>query len=345
MKRTKGFALSAVLSVALAIGIPGCTGQREAPSPAGKTRAAAERKPVEGKLRVALLTPGPVSDAGWSAMAYEGLVAIRDELGAEINHQEARDARIPEAMRAYAREGYHLVIGHGYEYNAPAAEIGPSFPNTVFLSSSGNLTRENVGTFRFYLEQGFYLAGVMAGLMSRSGTVAMIGGDDVPSIRSTFKGFEAGVKSVRPDAQVIQIFTGSGQDVARARQATLQAIDQGADFVVHQANAAAKGVFDACRDRGVFAFGANLDQNGDPSGVVLASAVIRARPAFVEQAKRVRDGTFRGEVTLQGMEDGSVDFVINPALADRIPAEVRRRVEETKAKILSGEIVVPKDEF
>src|SRR5207302_1792090 len=117
-------------------------------------------------------------------------------------------------------------------------------------------TAPNAGAFRFYLEQGFYLCGFLAGSMSKTGKAAMIGGDDVPSIRSTFKGFSAGFLAARPNGQVIEVFTGNGQDVAAAKQATLNAIGQGADFVIHQANAAAQGVFDACKDKGVYAFGA-----------------------------------------------------------------------------------------
>jgi basic membrane protein A and related proteins len=303
--------------------------------------------PPAGKtFKVALLTPGPVSDAGWSAMAYEGLMAIKQELGAEVNNQEAKDPQIKDAMRQYAQDGYDLVIGHGFEYNAPAMAVGKDFPNTVFVSSSGKATAANVGAFRFYLEQGFYLCGMMAGYMSKTGTVAMIGGDDVPSIRSTFKGFAAGFKAARPGApEPIVVFTGSGTDVAEAKQATLNAINQGADFVIHQANAAAQGVFDACKDKNIYAFGANLDQNNNASGIVIASGVIVAKPAFVDLAKRVKDHTYKGEVSLMGMDKGAIEFVINPKLKNKIPADVLKKLDDAMSKIKSGDLLVPKDPF
>jgi basic membrane protein A len=297
-------------------------------------------------FKVALITPGPVSDAGWSAMAYDGLMAIKQELGAEVNNQEATGTQIKEAMRQYAQDGYNLVIGHGFEYNEPAVEVAKDFPNTVFVSSSGGKTAENAGAFRFYLEQGFYLCGMMAGYMSKTGKVAMIGGDDVPSIRSTFKGFAAGWKAARPNgAEPIVIFTGNGKDVAQAKSATLQAISQGADFVIHQANAAAQGVFDACKEKHVWAFGANLDQNDNPSGAVIASAVIVAKPAFVDLAKRVQNHTYKGEISLMGMDKGAIDFLLNPALKDKIPAEVQKKLADAAAKIKSGDIKVPKEDF
>ncbi|MBC8064811.1 MAG: BMP family protein [Chlorobia bacterium] len=317
----------------------GCSGGDKTPTETTGSTAA------KSNLKVALLTPGPVSDSGWNAMAYKGLQEIQKELGAEVNNQEALDAKIKDAARTYAQQGYKLIFGHGFEYNKPFMEIGKDFPDTIFVSSSGSETGANVGAFRFYLEQGFYLAGMMGAKMSKTGTLAMVGGDEVPSIKSTFTAFKAGAEAAKPGIKVIQVFTGSGQDVAKAKQATLDAISQGADFVIHQANAAAQGVFDACKEKGVYAFGANADQNDNPSGAVIASAISRGESAFVEVAKQVEGGTFRGGVALMGMDKGVIDFIINPKMADKVPADLKSLIEETKAKIVKGELTVPKDEF
>lgn len=305
--------------------------------------AATEPSKPDAVFKVALLTPGPVSDSGWNAMAYEGLKGIESDLNAEVSQQEATGTKITEAMRAYARQGYKLVFGHGYEYNDPAMKVASDFPDTIFVSSSGGSVSANVGAFRFYLEQGFYLAGYLAGKMSK-GTVAMIGGDDVPSIRSTFKGFKAGAEAAHPGIRVIEIFTGNGQDQAAAHKAALSAIDQGADFLIHQANNAAKGVFQACEEKGVYAFGANLDQNSTSSAVI-ASAVIAAKPAFLSLAKEVQSGTYKGGIALKGMADGAIEFKINPTLQNKIPADVIKQISEVAIGIREGKIIVPKDEF
>lgn len=332
---------SSLLSLLLVFLLAGCTGGSGGETAKGAPPAQAPA----GQLKVALLTPGPVSDSGWSALAYQGLQAIKDQMGAEVNNQVAEGPQINDALRSYAQKGYNLVFGHGYEYNDPAIAIAKDFPNTVFVSSSGGKTAPNVGAFRFYLEQGFYLAGMMAAEMSKTGKIACIGGDNVPSIESTFKGFIAGAKAANPKIEVKKVYTGSGTDVAKAKQATLALIGDGCDFVIHQANAAAEGVFDACKEKGVYAFGANADQNGDPSGVVIASAVIVADPAFLNVAKQVKDGTFKGSVLLQGMDIGAIDFVVNPNLKDKIPPKVMADVEKAKADIKSGKLVVPKDDF
>lgn len=278
-------------------------------------------------------------------MAYDGLTGVKEKYGAEISNQEATGTQIKDAMRSYAQKGYDLIIGHGYEYNAPEAEIAKDFPKVKFVSSSGGAFGENYGAFRFYLEQGFFLAGYMAAEMSKTGKLAMIGGPDVPSIRSTFKAFKAGAMSANPKVQVFEVFTGSGDDIAKAKQATLAKIADGADFVIHQANAAAQGVFDACKEKNVWAFGANADQNDNASGAVIASAVIVAKPAFIELAKEVKEGSFKGSVLLMGMKDNAIDFVINPKLKDKVPADVQKKIADFAEKIKSGQFQVPKDNF
>jgi basic membrane protein A and related proteins len=298
------------------------------------------------KLKIALITPGPTNDSGWNAMALDGLNAIKDSMGADVSQEEASgEQKIKDSMKSYAQKGYDLIFGHGYEYNAPAAELGPDFPKTVFVTSSGDKTGPNVGAFRFELEQGFYLAGIVAGKMDKTNTVAMIGGDDVPSIRSTFDAFAAGAKSVKPGITVKEVFTGNGTDPAAAKTATLQAISQGADFVIHQANNAASGVFEACKEKNVYAFGANADQNSDPSGIILGSAVIVAKPAFLALAKEVAAGTYKGSVRSFGMDSGAIDFVFNPALTSKVPADVQKLVTDTEAKIKSGDVKVPERKF
>lgn len=301
----------------------------------------------EKPFKVALLTPGPISDAGWSAMAYEGLKGIETELKAQVSNEEnVGGAKIKDSMRSYAQDGYTLVFGHGFEYNEPAMAVAKDFPNTVFVSSSGGQTAANVGAFRFYLEQGFYLAGATAAQMTKSGTIATVAIQGIPSIDSTLEAFKAGAKSIKPDIKVLEIKLAGDKDLPQAYQATKEALNQGADFVIHQANAAAQKVFDACKEKsGCYAFGANLDQNANSSGVVLASAVIVAKPAFVDLAKRVKEGTYKGEVALYGMDKGAIDFIWNPALLSSVPESVQSKIKTLRADIESGKVVVPKAEF
>lgn len=311
----------------------------------GTNETATSGTEIKSDFKVALITPGPVNDSGWSALAYEGLLGIKTDMGAEVANQVATGNDIKEAMRSYAQKGYKIVFGHGFEYNEPGMQVAKDFPDTVFVSSSGGLTAKNAGAIRFYLEQSFYLAGVLAAKTSKTGVVGMVGGPDVPSIKSTFKAFRAGAMATNPAIQVLEVFTGSNDDVAKAKQAAEQMISKKADVIIHQANAGAQGVFNACKEGKAWAIGANLNQNDNESGVIIGSATIVAKPAFLEVAKLVKDGKFDGSVIQLGMEKGAIDIVFNEKLKASLPADAVAKVEEVKNDILSGKLVVPKDKF
>lgn len=327
------FPLLALLALPLATLLGGCRGDAPAPQ-------------SDAGFKVALLSPGPVSDAGWNALAYEGLLAIRDQLGAEVSQVETRTpAEFEEGFRDYARRGFHLVFGHGFEFQEAAAAVAPEFPRTVFITTSGNTVRDNVAPLRFMLEDATYLTGMMAGLMSKSGIAGAVGGMAIPSVESTLIAFEAGARAARADFKVLKSYTGNWDDVGAAKEAAAAQIQQGADFVIHNADAAGLGVFQAAQARGVYAFGTNKDQNALAPDVILASAVIDIPGAFLRVARDVKAGSFRAAITRLGIADGVITLVINPALRERIPPAVMARIESTRADIVAGRLDVPSAEF
>jgi basic membrane lipoprotein Med (substrate-binding protein (PBP1-ABC) superfamily) len=305
----------------------------------------------EPGFRVALLTPGSIADGGWNAGAYAGFEAIRDRLGAEVRHTETRTpAEFEEAFRDFASRGFDLVFGHGFEYQEAAAKVGAEFPGTIFVTTSGSTLRANVAPMVFELEQATYLLGVLGARMSRSGLLGLVGGRDLPSIRSTFTAFRAGAEAARPDVRVREVFIGNFDDSAAAREAAVALLEEGADFLMHQANDAGRGVFLAVAERAgrgerVYAFGTNRNQNDMAPEVVLASATLDIPAAFVEVARRVRDGSFRPEPIRLGLADGIVAVELNPKLAGAIPTEVRTELDSLEAEIRDGRLVVPRGDF
>ncbi len=293
-------------------------------------------------FKVALLSPGPVSDAGWNALAYEGLLAIRDRYGAEIAQVYTKTpAEFEEGFRDFARRGYDLVFGHGFEFQQAAVAVAPNFPGTVFIITSGSAVRHNVAPLRFMLEEATYLEGMLAALLSKTGKAGAVGGMEIPSVSSTIMAFRAGARSVRPDFEVVTSYVGNWEDVGGAKEATLALIQQGADFIFHNADAAGLGVIQAAQERHVLAFGANKNQNDVAPDVVLASAVIDIPRAFLTVAREVRDKQFVAQVERLGMKDGVVTLDFNPRLTDRVPEEVRARVDAARAKIIDGTLKVP----
>ncbi len=305
--------------------------------------ACQSQPPSQAGFKVALLSPGPVSDAGWNASAYEGLLRIRDELGAEISQVEVKTpAEFEHGFRDYASRGFHLVFGHGFEFQDAAAAAAPDFPNTVFVTSSGTTVRPNVAPMIFEMVQATYLMGVMTAMMSKTGKAGCVGGLEIPSVKSGFLALEAGAKSVHPDFVVVQSFIGNWEDVGAAKEAALALMDQRADFIFQNADAAGLGVFQAVQERGnVFAFGSNKNQNEIAPNVVLASAVLNVPQAFVNVARRVKEKTFHAELMRMGMKDGVVSLEINPKLQDKIPAHVLAKIEEVKTGILAGQVALP----
>src|SRR5688500_2002655 len=147
----------------------------------------------DAPFQAALLTAGPVSDAGWIAGAYEGLLMIRGSLGAEVSHQQTRTpAEFDEAFLSYASSGYELIFAHGFEYQDAAIRAGERFPEATFIVSGGGRFAANVVPLIFELEEGSYLAGMLAAGMSESGTIGMVGGVAIPPVEGTFRAFEAG---------------------------------------------------------------------------------------------------------------------------------------------------------
>ncbi|MCG8588506.1 MAG: BMP family protein [Proteobacteria bacterium] len=332
-----------LLSALTALAVGACSGESTDSSPP----AASDSKAFE----VALLTPGSIADGGWNAGAYDGLMRIESELGARVSHVETKTpAEFEEAFRDYADRGFDLVFGHGFEYQDAAATVGAEFPDTIFVTTSGDTVRANVAPMVFELEQATYLCGFLAARMSETGTLGLVGGIELPSIRSTFLAFRAGAEAARPDVDVREVFLGNFEDTAAAREQAQALIEAGADFLLHQANEAGRGVFQAASEsaragRRVFAFGTNRNQNEMAADVVLASATLDIPGAFIEVARRVQSGRFAAEPVRLGMSTGVVALEFNAALAKQIPAELASELAGLEARIRAGELVVPRGDF
>jgi basic membrane lipoprotein Med (substrate-binding protein (PBP1-ABC) superfamily) len=293
-------------------------------------------------FKVALLTPGPVSDAGWNAAAYDGLQLIRRQLGAQTALvQTTSPADFDDAFRDFAARGFKLIIAHGFEYSDAALSVGQQFPQSYFVVTSGSSASVNVASVTFKIEQAAYVLGVLAGGMSKTGVAGTIGGIELPAIKLTFKGFQRGFMSVRPRGCVLTSFIGSFDDVGAAKEAALAQISQGADMLFHNADAAGLGVFQAASQQHIYAFGSNRDQNDVAPAVVLASAVTSIPQAFLKIATEVKAGDFHPRMIEFGMADGMVRVVVNQRLESRIPPMVMTQVKEAEQAIVTGKVIIP----
>ncbi len=294
-------------------------------------------------MRVALLTPGPVSDQAWNGGAFAGLQRIKDSLGARTSHiQTKTPAEFDENFRLYGEQGYALVFGHGFEYQDAAERVAPDFPRTVYVTTSGTRTGANLAGLEFAFEDGAYLAGIVAGATTKSGTIGAIGGNEIPPVKRSFYAFEAGARSVNPAVKVITSYVGNWDDASAGKEQALAQIGRGADIIFQNADAAGLGIFQAAREsKGIRVFGANSDQNGVAPEVVLGSVVIDLPHALLLVAKEVQAGTFKPRVISLGMPTDVVRLVINPALRGSIPATALVTVDSITKLMAAGSFKSP----
>ncbi len=299
-------------------------------------------KATAGAFKVALLTPGPVSDAGWNAAAYEGLELIKARLGADTALVQTKSpADFEDAFRDFASRGFDLIFAHGFEYTDSAIEVARSFPNTWFVVSSGSESSANVASITFNVDEATYVEGVLAAGVSKTGVVGAVGGIELPSIKLFFEGFKRGFLSANPKGRILISYTGNFDDVGAAKEAALAQIGQGADVLIHNADAAGLGVFLAAQQGHAYAFGVFTNQNNVAPDVVLASAVTSTPLAFLKIATEVKNKTFHSGMLEFGMHDGMVSVVYNPKLVSQIPPAALERAKKVEHDLATGQLVLP----
>jgi len=291
-----------------------------------------------GGFSVALLTPGPISDQSWNAGAYEGLMRIRDSLGAQVSHiQTKTPAEFDENFRQYGAKGYSLVFGHGFEFQDAAARVGPAFPKTVFVTTGGTRTSANVAAMSFAFDEPSYLAGMVAASVSKSGIIGCIGGTELPPVRAGFAAFTKGVHAVNPKASVVIAYIGNWDDAGAGKEQALAQIARGVDVIYQNGDAAGLGIFQAAKDsKGVYVIGSNSNQNAVAPSVTLGSVVIDLPAAFMSIAREVKSGAFTPRVHVLDTRSGVMKWVLNPALPGVVPERARQMVDSVANQMLAG---------
>lgn len=289
-------------------------------------------------FRVGLITPGSITDAAWNSGAYRGLEMVRDSLDATISHVEAgTPVAQEEALRSYAAQGYSLVFAHGYEFQQAAERVSAEYPKTAFVVTSGARAAANVAPIIFRLEEASYLAGMTAGVLTKSNMIGFIGGVELPPVRSAYEGWVNGARAVNPKVQARVTYLNNWDDAAAGREAALALMRAGVDAFHHNADAAALGLFQAAKQTpGVVVFGANEDQTALAPERVAGSAVIDLPRAFLLVAREVKAGSFTAHVIADGLESGVVRYQPNPAFAAALPPGFTARLAAAADSIEAG---------
>lgn len=288
-------------------------------------------------FRVALLTPGPVSDQSWNGGAYAGLLRIKDSLGASVSHiQTATPAEFEENFRQYGAAGYALVFGHGFEFQDAAERVGLEFPKTVYITTGGNKVAANVAALNFAFEEPAYLAGMAAAAVSKTGIVGCIGGTELPPVKAAFAAFASGALAVNPRVKIVTSYLGTWEDASAGKEQAFAQIGRGVDVIFQDADAAGLGVFQAARDsKGVLVIGSNSDQNSVAPEVTLGSVVIDLPHAFLLVAREVKEAKFRARIVKLNSRTDVVRWTPNPTFMPRIPVATSHAIDSVRASMIA----------
>ncbi|HHU33113.1 MAG TPA: BMP family ABC transporter substrate-binding protein [Clostridia bacterium] len=336
MKRI--LALLLILSLVLGL-VMGCGQSVDEEEPKVENEATAE-VPEEEKLRVALALAGPVNDMGWNASAFEGLKEAEKLFDIEATYQEnVQQSDMEEVFRNYALAGYNLIIGHGFQFGDALMKVSEEFPDLKFVVTSSDISKApNLASVNLDNEQKGFLAGAVAALLTKTNTVGYIGGQEIPPIKGTAIGFEAGAKYINPDIKVLSTFTGSFEDVNKAKEVALAMISENADVIMANANQAGLGPIEACQEKGVLSIGSNQDQNEIAPDTVVTSA-IQSSPILIKfLVEKVQKGEFEPKFYNLGVAEGAVYLAPWHGFEDKIPQEVKDKVEEITEGLRAGQI-------
>lgn len=308
-------------------------------------------------LKVGLvLDIGGLGDKSFNDGAYEGLKSVRDQLSAGISLVEPGDGGDREsALRLLAAQGNQLVLGVGFMFTDDLNRVSADYPNTSFAGVDYSVSfgpdgkplppPPNVQALKFREEEGSFLVGAVAGLVSKSKVVGFVGGMDIPLIHKFEAGYRAGALAVCPTCKVLSAYAGvtpvAFKDPGKGKELALAQLSEGADILYHASGSTGLGVFAAVRERKALAIGVDADQYAEAPGFILTSMVKRVDRAVFEASKQVQQKQFSGGVQTLGLKEGGVDYVYDAHNQALISEEVHAQVEALRQKIISGELHVP----
>ncbi|GFN33800.1 BMP family lipoprotein [Paenibacillus xylaniclasticus] len=355
----KKLVLMIVAVMLVVIALAGCGSEKKEPDKAAAPESsntaagtAAGSNPAGSKgteLKIGMATDGGgVNDKSFNQSAWEGLQRLAEETGVSVKYLESKtDSDYIPNLNTFVKNGYTLTWGIGFLFVDAMKTIAEQNPDAKLAIIDNVVEAPNVESVTFAENEGSFLVGVVAGLMTKSNKIGFVGGMEIPVIKKFEAGFSAGVAAVNPDAKVLINYVGdfNKPDIGKQQAATMY--NDGADIIFQAAGASGNGVFTEALDRfqsgnQVWVIGVDKDQSlefGDD--VTLTSMMKGVEAAVLKVSKDVLDGKFEGGTTVElGLKDNGVGL---PAKNKNVPDVVLAKVEEFKGKIISGEIVVPKE--
>ncbi|NOT35413.1 MAG: BMP family ABC transporter substrate-binding protein [Candidatus Eisenbacteria bacterium] len=306
------------------------------------------------KLKVGLVFDiGGRGDKSFNDAAYAGLERAKRELETEYQFVETAEGSDREAgLRQMAAADLDLIFGVGFLFTDDIRKLAEEYPNKKFACidytvNPGDVLPPNLVALKFKEEEGSFLIGALAALVSKSHKVGFVGGMQIPLIKKFEAGYRAGVKAVAPDMPVIVKYAGTTgeafRDPAKGSELALAEYAQGADVIFHASGATGRGVFQAAEKTGRLAIGVDADQYDESPGHILTSMVKRVDVAVFETVREVTKGQWTGGVRTFGLAEKGVGWVYDDRNRALIPDAVKARVDSLEREIVAGHIVPPSE--
>ena len=302
---------------------------------------------------------GGKNDRSFNAAAWDGVRRAEKDLPICLYDVEpGNPTSIEPAMRAFAEKNFDLIIGVGFAQGPIMQKVADDYPNIKFAIVDGVITGKdgkplpNVASLVFREHEGSYLVGMIAAEKSKSGVLGFVGGMDIPLIHKFETGYEEGAKSVNPNIKVVTNFVGvtdaAWNNPGKGKELALNQIEKGADVIFTAAGNSGLGAFDAVEQYGKnadgeankFVIGVDSNQNGLKPGFVLTSMVKRVDNSVYDVVKEVLSGKFEGGFHVFGLDKDGVAYAMDDNNKSLISADILQKVEESKRKIVAGEIKV-----
>jgi simple sugar transport system substrate-binding protein len=322
---------AAVTAVAAAV-LVGCGKKPEAAAPEAAPAAAA---PKAEPLKIAFAYVGPVGDGGWTFAHDNARKAVEKEFGDKIvtsfveNVPESADAE--RVIRDMASQGNKVIFGTTFGYMETMLKLAPEFKDVKFEHATGYKTADNMRTYDSRTYEGAYMAGVIAGKMSKTGTLGVVASVPIPEVIRNINSFTLGAQSSNPKIKTKVVWVNEWFNPPKETEAATSLINGGADVLFQNTDSPA--VLKTAQDKGKRAFGWDSDMTAYGPKAHLASAVINWTPYYIKATKDALEGTWSTGGVWWGVKEGAIDLV---SIAEDVPAETKAKVDEVKAGLKAG---------
>jgi simple sugar transport system substrate-binding protein len=327
-------------TLALSAALVGC-GKKDEPAPAAAAPAsAAASAPKPEPLKIAFAYVGPVGDGGWTFAHDNGRKALEKEFGDKIvtsfveKVPEAADAE--RVFRDMAGQGNKLIFGTTFGYMEPMLKVAAELKDVKFEHATGYKSAENMRVYDSRTYEGAYMAGVVAGGMTKTNVLGVVGSIPIPEVIRNINSFTLGAQSVNPKVKTKVVWVNEWFNPPKETEAAQSLINGGADVLMQNTDSPA--VLQTAEKAGKYAFGWDSDMTAYGPKAHLASSIINWGPYYIKATRDALEGKWAtGKKSWWGVKEGAIDLV---SLSDKVPAEIKAKVDAVKAGLKDGSYVI-----